>query len=102
MKIELTEESIKAYLTVNYAEDGLLHRIDEASLDYLDDDWEDEYSDEHEAYQETGRGEAESQVRAEIQEDILKQLNINHVEFETKIGKNIWEVITEVFDCLDG
>lgn len=102
MKLELTEESVKAYLLQEYNEDDLLHRIDEASLDYLDDDWEDEYSDEYEAYQETGRGEAESQVRTEIQEDILEKLKVNYEEFETKIGKNIWEVMIEVFDCLDG
>ena len=47
-------------------EDNVRERIDEAIPEYLSDGWEDEFADIHEAYTETGRGEAESLVLTEI------------------------------------
>ena len=102
MELQLTEESVKAYLEENYDEDSLIQEVDEAKSDYLNDDWEDEFEDEQEAYQETGRGEAESQVRMEIERDILGQLGVEYFEFEKQVGKTISEIITEVYPCLEG
>lgn len=54
------------YIVENNTEADVLERIDEAIPDYLDDDWETEFDDVHEAYGETGRGEAESQILHEL------------------------------------
>jgi len=101
MELQLTEESIKNYLEENYDEDSLIQQVDDAKSDYLDDDWEEEFEDEHEAYQETGRGEAEAQVRIEIERDILGKLNIEYFEFERQVGKTISDIITDVYSCLE-
>lgn len=100
MELQLTEESIKNYLEKNYQEDSIVSDVDEAKLDFLDEGWEDEFDDEHDAYMETGRGEAESQVRMQIEKDILGKLNIEYFDLEKKLGKTISEIITDVFPCL--
>jgi hypothetical protein len=100
MELQLTEESIKNYLEKNYQEDSIVSDVDEAKFDFLDEDWEEEFEDEHEAYLETGRGEAEAQVRMQIEKDILGKLNIEYFELEKKLGKTISEIITDVFPCL--
>lgn len=52
---------------LNTVDETTIHeRVSEAIHDYIDDGWEDEYDDIHEAYQETGRGEADSQVLNEV------------------------------------
>jgi hypothetical protein len=75
---------------------------------YLDEDWEDEYDDECEAYQETGRGEAESEVRTEIEKEILELMGLpsgsmegGYEKYQEMIGEPIWDTIIEVFDFLD-
>ena len=100
MELQLTEESIKSYLEKNYTEDEITSDVDEAKLDFLPEDWEEEYCDEEEAYLETGRGEAESQVRMQIEKDILDKLNIEYFDLEKKLGKTISDMITDVFPCL--
>jgi hypothetical protein len=99
--MEATKESVIEYLKKEYDEDTLRGSVDEAIYNYLDDDWEEEYDDEHEAYQETGRGEAESEVITEIQNHILKELGLTHEEYCETIGQDVWETITEVYDFLD-
>ena len=100
MELQLTEESIKNYLEKNYQEDSIISDVDEAKFDFLDEDWEEEFDDEHEAYMETGRGEAEAQVRMQIEKDILGKLNLEYFDLEEKLGKTISEIITDVFPCL--
>lgn len=101
MELQLIEESIKSYLEKNYSEDSIISEVDEAKLDYIPEDWEEEYCDEEEAYLETGRGAAEAQVRMQIEKDILEKLNIDYFKFELELAKTISEIITDVFPCLD-
>jgi len=101
MELELTEKSVKDYLEKNYNESDLEQEVDEAKSDFLDDDWEDEFEDEEEAYIETGRGEAEGQVRQEIENHILGKLGIDYWEFEKKIGRTISDIIHDVYPFLD-
>lgn len=101
MELKMTEESIKAYINTNYTEDQIDSEVDEAIPDFLDEDWEEEYSDEFEAYQETGRGEAESQVRMGIENEILTKLGIEYFEFEKAMGKTISQIICDIFPKLD-
>jgi hypothetical protein len=101
MELQLTEESIKNYLDKNYNECSIISDIDEAKFDFIDADWEDEFEDEHDAYIETGRGEAEAQVRMQIEKEILEKLEIKYFDLEEKLGKTISDIITEVFPCLD-
>ena len=60
MKKELNNmlEKIK----VSNTEDSINAEITEAKSEYLSDAWEQEFENEEEAYEETGRGEAEDQV----------------------------------------
>ncbi len=101
MELHLTEESIKSFLEENYTEDSIISEVDEAKLDFIPEDWEEEYCDEEEAYLETGRGEAEAQVRMQIEKDILDKLSIDYFKFELELGKTISDIITDVFPCLD-
>jgi hypothetical protein len=101
MELQMTEESIKAYLNENYSEDEIISSVDEAIPDFLDEDWEEEFEDEHSAYEEIGRGEAEAQVRMEIEKDILDKLSIEYFAFEKVMGKTISDIIHEVFPVLD-
>lgn len=48
-------------ITDFHREEDVHARVDEAKSEYVHD-WEDEFEDIHEAYDEQGRGEAESQV----------------------------------------
>jgi len=43
-------------------ESEVMETIDDLKGDYLDSDWEYEFDDIHEAYEEQGRGQAESQA----------------------------------------
>ena len=47
-------------------EQDTIDAIDDAKADYIDDDWEDEFDDIHEAYEEQGRGQAESHAVQEL------------------------------------
>ncbi len=99
--MEATKESVEEYLRTNYTEDGLTHNVEEAKYNYIDDGWEEEYEDEYEAYQETGRGEAESEVSTGIQDEILKELNLTHDEYHAKVGEHVWDTISSVYEFLD-
>ena len=43
-------------------EQTILNEIDERKLEYVDDDWDEQFDTLEEAYAEQGRGEAESEV----------------------------------------
>ncbi len=60
------------HITSKYTEESVRSRIDDLIPEFLNDDWEDEFDDINEAYSETGRGEAESQV---IQETIKEAMD---------------------------
>jgi len=47
-------------------EDQVMEHIDDLKLEYVDSDWESEFDDYHEAYEEQGRGQAESQAVQEL------------------------------------
>lgn len=68
----ITKDQVISFIKENYNEEYIIQSIDEAKPNYLDEDWMDEFEDEEEAYQETGRGEAESEVRTEIEQHILQ------------------------------
>lgn len=62
----------------------IYYNVDEAMLEYVDSDWEDEFDDLHEAYEETGRGQAEAQaINEAIKTGILGLgLNPDDIEFD--------------------
>jgi len=66
--------------------------VDERIYDYIDNDWEDEFDSEFDAYQEQGRGEAESDVidmlMGEIENNFKVKLSTNeHVKLGKKIAR---------------
>ena len=89
------------YLKGEYEQSELEFRVQEATHNYLDDGWEEEFEDEEEAYRETGRGEAESEVREEIQQDLLGRMKLTHQEYNEFVGEDVWDTISEVFEFLD-
>jgi hypothetical protein len=52
------------HIATAYTE-GIHELVDEAMLDFIDSDWEDDFDDIYEAYEETGRGQAELVAIAE-------------------------------------
>jgi hypothetical protein len=73
----MTNEDIAKDILKNNDEDSVLDAVSESIYDYIDSDWEDEYEDIHEAYGETGRGEAESQILHQIIEGWQKETDTN-------------------------
>lgn len=106
-----TKEEVVNYLKTKYLEEDLRHRVDEAIFDFLDNDWQEDgdgYEDESEWYQDYGRGEAESQVRTELEKELLAAMNLptgstqgGYETYNEIIGQDIWDTIVEVFDFLD-
>lgn len=99
--MEATKKSVVEYFQSNYDEATLQMEVDCAVSDYLDDDWEDEFENEFDAYQERGRGEAESQVRTEIMNTILGKLGMTHDEYESAVGEPLWDTVNGVFEFLN-
>ena len=54
------------YIIKHHPEVEVFELIDDAMHDYIDSDWEDEFDNINEAYEETGRGEAESHVLGDL------------------------------------
>ena len=61
-----TKEEIYEKIIKNDNNIDVFGKVDEAIPDFLNSDWEDEFEDIYEAYEEQGRGEAESQVLREV------------------------------------
>lgn len=64
------EQQVAAHIA-DIGEDIIMAEIDEIKPDFLDSDWEEDFDDEYDAYEEMGRGEAESQVLKEHAMDVL-------------------------------
>jgi hypothetical protein len=54
------------HITDTFDEAEISEKIDECMPNYIDEDWATEFDDIYEAYDEQGRGEAESQVLGEL------------------------------------
>ena len=104
-----TREEVVEHLQTKYTEADLHHKVSEAIFDFLDDAWEEDgYDDEEDWYREFGRGEAESQVSSEIQNEILEKMGLPTGYFEggfekykELIGESVWETIESVYPFLD-
>ena len=62
--VSMKKELIKILdeIKSNNTEESVHNDVDEAKYDFIDVGWEDEFEDIYEAYEETGRDEAESQT----------------------------------------
>lgn len=112
--INHTKQDVINYIKDNYNESDIIDNVDEIKSDFLDEDWEDNFEDEEEAYQETGRGEAEAQVRIEIENDIFKHFGYGTKEectvnghdtrydmYREMVGEEIWDTIYRVYPDLN-
>jgi hypothetical protein len=70
----------------------ILSNIDDSKSDYLDDDWADEFDDVHEAYEEQGRGQAESYA---VQGIITREAEALGVEL---LDEEVCEIMETVAD----
>jgi hypothetical protein len=97
MKQELID-----YVKKQYSDEAAVaSQIDEVIPDYLDDDWEDKYDNAYDAYLETGRGEAESQIVNELSNGFLKEKGISEQDYYNEIDENTWDTIHGVYEILD-
>ena len=93
----MSKEKIFDTILENYDEAGIFDMIDNAMLDYVDDDWEEDgFDSEYDWYCEFGRNEAESDVLESIITECCKKLNIdlsldNFIEVEERIAEH-WGV----------
>ena len=72
------KEQIKKYILSKHTEADLARSKDDAVLDYLSSDWEDDgFDDEFDWYDEFGRGEAEDDVVTMILDDVQKHFKID-------------------------
>lgn len=91
------KEKLENWLTENYSEEDIVSKIDETIPEYLDPDWEDDFGDIYEAYVETGRGEAESQVINEIIEEFGLSTENRSIS-DTDLYLEIYDYIKEKYD----
>ena len=61
------------HITENNTEDYIAGKVDEYKSEYVWD-WEDDFEDIHEAYEEQGRGQAESQILNEVVVSAMTEL----------------------------
>lgn len=99
---ELKNKVVK-YITDNYTEDYVNQQIDESMYEYIDSDWDndDEYESEYDWYLDYGRGEAESDVRMEIERDVLKKFQLDYEKYLEITGQELWDTIYEIFPQLN-
>jgi len=97
------KKQITDYIKQQYTEDKVDDLVDDeiCSGNWLDGDWEDDFEDEHEAYNEQGRGEAETAVREAIQADIESHFNITNEQYLAQTDENLWDLINEIHPKLD-
>jgi hypothetical protein len=75
--IKIHKEDVKTYLKGEYEVSELEHKVTEANL------------------------EAEVEVVAEIQKDLLERMKLTHEEYSELVQQEVWETITEVFEFLE-
>jgi len=90
------KEQIVKYIKENFSEEKVLNDLDQEILQWLDEDWNDEFESEYDWYGEYGNGEAEDVVRNDIINNIL-------TKSELIIDKEIdlYEIVNEIFSILD-
>lgn len=70
------EDQIFEQIRKDHTSESIQTEIQDTKNDYVDDDWEDEFDDIDEAYMETGRGGAESDVLNRVVEDACAVLGL--------------------------
>ena len=90
----ISNEITKAILKTN-TEESIGTRIDEAKHEYVDSDWANDFDDFEEAYVETGRGAAESQVLGEVINSFDSNLNTDVFCTVFDELKSFWNLSTD-------
>ena len=82
-------DEMKKYISSKYKPIAIAGMVDEAILNYIDSDWEEEgYEDEYEWYSEYGRGEAEQDVIDFLIDDAEKKTKSDlNMDDKIKFGK---------------
>lgn len=101
----MKEEAIN-YLKAKYSDTDIDDLIDQeiisgnwVSQDDIDED--DDVEDEHDWYEQYGRGEAESAVRTELEQEVLAELGITAEVYKDQAGEDLYETIQTLFPKLD-
>ena len=86
-----------------FDESQIAAKVDEAMLDFIDDDWNEdgEYESKYDWYVDHGNKEAESQVRTEIEQEILAKFGTTYEKYELETGECLWDTINEKHDILE-
>ena len=90
-----SKEQVIAYIKENFKEESVCNDLDNEILQWLDEDWNDEFESEYDWYGEYGKGEAEDVVRKDIVDHVLTKSGLI---IDTDVDLN--EVVNELFPIL--
>ena len=88
-------EELLNYLKTNFDEQRVAKMLDEEIVNWVDDDWEEDYESEHDWYVDHNNNEAED----EIVNQIIKEAKNALPNLPTEI--DVFDVIKELFPILD-
>lgn len=88
-------EDLLNYLKENFSEATVTEMLDEEILNWIDDDWGEDYENEHDWYLDHNNNEAEDNIVKQIINDAKKSLP----NLDVKI--DIEEVLKELYRFLD-
>ena len=90
------KEQVIAYIKENFKEESVCNDLDNEILQWLDEDWNDEFESGYDWYGEYGNGEAEDVVRKDIVNNILTKSGLI---IDTDV--DLYEIVNELFPILD-
>jgi len=88
-------KEIVDFLKSNYTEEEITNRLDDEILNWVDEDWSDDYDCEYDWYVDHNNKEAEDVVIDEIVKEIKSKFG------EIQIEIDLIDIIKEVFEDLD-
>ena len=116
---QITKDDVVKWLNTTYKESQIWQDIDNAIPSYLPKDYAKEFENstnpKQEAYKAYGKGEAESEVRLDIEKETIQHffpeytmsdvVDFNrtqefYMKYKVLTGEDVWETIGEIFECL--
>jgi len=91
----MNKKEIVDFLKSNYIEEEITNRLDDEILNWIDEDWSDDYECEYDWYVDHNNKEAEDVVIDEIIKEIKRKFR------EIPIEINLIDIVKEVFKDLD-
>jgi hypothetical protein len=106
----MLKERVIDFILSNNTDGSINDAVNEAIPDFLDDDWQsDGYVDEYDWYADYGHGEAEDQVRMEVEQEVFNEFQFLkvgedqadwHNNYQKITGEFLWQTINDLFPQL--